>query len=142
MPERRVQRFCDQAHQDGRAVQSDGRYLTVVEVARRQRPRPLREAGAGRCGEPEALAQKFYQELPAEIAHLEQALEREDRVRLKTLRSWCSEGGGRTEIHGPIAVRLFQAAENEKSWTFCVRWLPSSPRVRVRVPAPGGLNSP
>ncbi len=89
-----------------------GRYLKVVPIA--QEPTISKDA-AHRS----ALTQKFYQELPAEIAQIEEAIERQDRVQIKEIAQLLvgtAAAAGLKDI-APQAAKLLQAAESERSWT-------------------------
>jgi CheY-like chemotaxis protein/anti-sigma regulatory factor (Ser/Thr protein kinase) len=91
-----------------------GRYLNVVEVSRETVSAADASAAASRA----AQAQKFYQELPDELAQMEQAIEREDRVRLKEVAQLLlgnAAAAGLKEV-APQAARLLQSAESERSW--------------------------
>jgi len=89
-----------------------GRYLKVTEISKTK-------AAAG-AGAPDAAAsqQKFFQELPAELAKIQQAIEREDRVVLKEAAQLLlgkSAAAGLKEV-APQAARLLHGAECEQSW--------------------------
>jgi signal transduction histidine kinase/DNA-binding response OmpR family regulator len=87
------------------------RYLKVVEVA--QEPALVKGASAAT-----AQAQKFYQELPDELAQIEQAIEREDREQLKEVAQLLlgkATAAGLKDL-APQAAKLLQSAENERSW--------------------------
>jgi signal transduction histidine kinase/CheY-like chemotaxis protein len=90
-----------------------GRYLRVVQVP--QEPALAeRASAAGR----ETQAQKFYQDLPAQIAQIEQAIERQDRVRLQEVAKLLlgkAAAAGLKDV-APQAAKLLQAAESEHSW--------------------------
>ena len=63
-------------------------------------------------------AQKFYQELPAELSQIEQAIEREDRVQLKEVAQLLlgnAAAAGLKDV-APQAAKLMQSAESERSW--------------------------
>jgi signal transduction histidine kinase/CheY-like chemotaxis protein/HPt (histidine-containing phosphotransfer) domain-containing protein len=93
-------------------IKAIGRHLTMVRVAK---PVPRAEGAATGA---EALAQKFYQELPAEVEQIEQAVEREDRVQLKEAAQLLlgkSSTAGLKDVAAK-AARLLHAAENEQSW--------------------------
>ncbi len=88
-----------------------GRYLKVVEVAREP---ANAEAAASRA----AQAEKFHQELPAEIAQIEEAIERQDRERVKEVAQLLlgkAAAAGLKDI-APQAAKLLHAAESERSW--------------------------
>jgi signal transduction histidine kinase/DNA-binding response OmpR family regulator len=87
-----------------------GRYLKVVEVSKK----PAAEGAAGAA----ASQQKFYQDLPTELAQIQQAIEREDRVQLKEAAQLLlgkSSAAGLKDI-APQAARLLHSAECEQSW--------------------------
>jgi len=95
----------------GSLLKAIGRYLKVVEVVKDP---ALAEAAANR----DALAQKFYQELPAELEQIDQAIEREDRVRLKEAAQLLlgkSAAAGLKDV-APEAAKLLHMAEKEQSW--------------------------
>jgi signal transduction histidine kinase/CheY-like chemotaxis protein len=93
-----------------------GRYMTVDEVVKE--PAQTKEASDGAASRA-ALAQKFYQDFPAELEQMEQAIEREDRIRLKEVAQLLlgmSAAAGLKDV-APHAFRLFQSAESERSWS-------------------------
>jgi signal transduction histidine kinase/CheY-like chemotaxis protein len=91
-----------------------GRYLKVVPVV----PEPAladEAAAASRA----AQAQKFFQELPDELAQIEQAIERQDREQIKEVAQLMlgkAAAAGLKNV-APQAAKLLQSAENEQSWT-------------------------
>ena len=83
-----------------------GRYLAVTPVAP--------EGAAGR----EALVQKFYEELRREIGQIEEAVERQDRERIKEIAQLVlgkAAAAGVKDV-APEAAKLLHAAESERSW--------------------------
>ncbi|MDP9175590.1 MAG: ATP-binding protein [Planctomycetota bacterium] len=89
-----------------------GRYLKVVHVAKE--PALSADAALNRA----AQQQKFYQELPAEIAQLQQAIERQDRVRLKEIAQLVlgkAAAAGLKDV-APQTAKLLHSAESEPSW--------------------------
>ena len=92
-----------------------GRYLKVEQLDKAALSPDAAAAAANRA----AQAQKFQQELPAEIAQMEQAVERQDRVRLKEVAQLVlgtAATVGLKEI-ASSAAKLLMAAESEQSWT-------------------------
>jgi CheY-like chemotaxis protein len=92
-----------------------GRYLRVVQVA--QEPALTEEASAVAASR-EAQAQKFYQELPAELAQIEQAIERQDRARFQDVAKLLlgkAAAAGLKDV-APQAAKLLRSAESERSW--------------------------
>jgi signal transduction histidine kinase/DNA-binding response OmpR family regulator len=92
-----------------------GRYLRVVPVT--QAPVATVDASTAAANRA-ALAQKFFQDLPAELVQIEQAIERQDRVRLKEVAQLLlgkAAAAGLKDV-APQAARLLQSAESERSW--------------------------
>jgi Amt family ammonium transporter len=87
-----------------------GKYLTVEQVKEQSKA----DAPVDR----EALAAEFFKELPDEIEQMQEAIEREDRVRLTEIAQLIlgkAAAAGLKEI-APDAVRLMQSTEGESSW--------------------------
>jgi signal transduction histidine kinase/CheY-like chemotaxis protein/HPt (histidine-containing phosphotransfer) domain-containing protein len=96
-------------------IKAIGRHLKVVVV---KKEAPLTADAAAAAANRAALAQKFQQQLPGELAQMEQAIEREDRVRLKEVAQLIlgtASAAGLKEV-APQAARLLMAAESEQSW--------------------------
>ena len=92
-----------------------GRYLTVVPVAPKA---GLSQDSAAAAANRAALVQKFYQELPGEIEQIEQAIVRQDRVRVKEISQLVlgkAAAAGLKDV-APQAAKLMQSAESEPSW--------------------------
>ena len=92
-----------------------GRYLRVVQVA--QKPAFTQDASAVAASR-EAQAQKFYKDLPAELAQIDQAIERQDRARFQDIAKLLlgrAAAAGLNDV-APQAAKLLQAAESERSW--------------------------
>jgi len=96
-----------------------GRYLAVIPVvpALVESTAPAAATAAVPVNVADS-ARRFYQDLTAELAQIEQAIERQDRVRLKDLAQLIL---GRASAAGlkeaaPQAAKLLQAAECEPSW--------------------------
>jgi signal transduction histidine kinase/CheY-like chemotaxis protein len=90
-----------------------GRYLRVVQVA----AEPALAEGASAASRA-ALAQKFYQEVPSQIAQMEQAIERHDRARFQDVAKLLlgkAAAAGLKDV-APQAAKLLQSAESERSW--------------------------
>ncbi len=65
------------------------------------------------------MAQKFYQELPDELAQIRQAIEREDREKMKEVAQLMlgkAAAAGLKNV-APQAAKLLRSAETERSWT-------------------------
>jgi signal transduction histidine kinase/CheY-like chemotaxis protein len=95
-------------------VKAMGRYLSVVKV---EKP-AAKKGAAGAAASRDTVAEKFYQELPAELEQIEQAVDREDRVQLKEASQLLlgkSSTAGLKDIAAK-AARLLHAALNEQSW--------------------------
>jgi CheY-like chemotaxis protein len=93
-----------------------GRYMKVTQVARQSSL--IQPASAEKAVVPAATAEKFYQDLPAELEQLEQAVERQDRVQLKEVAQLIlgkAATAGLKDI-APQAAKLLLSAENEQSW--------------------------
>jgi signal transduction histidine kinase/DNA-binding response OmpR family regulator len=91
-----------------------GKYLKVVQAAEA----PAIPETAPAAASPAADGQKFYAELAEEITQMEEAVERQDRVRLKEIAQLLlgkAATAGLKEI-APQAARLLNSAESEKSW--------------------------
>jgi Amt family ammonium transporter len=91
-----------------------GRYLNVVKVAKEPK-----KDDATSAAKRVAAAQKFYQDLPGELAQIDEAVEREDRVQLKEIAQLIlgtAATAGLKDV-APQAAKLMQSAENETSWT-------------------------
>jgi signal transduction histidine kinase/DNA-binding response OmpR family regulator len=93
-----------------------GRYLKVEEIA----PQPALFTKDAPAATPSraARAQQFYQMLPAELAQMEQAVEREDRVRLKEIAQLLlgtAAAAGLKDL-APQIAKLLMSAESERSW--------------------------
>ena len=92
-----------------------GRYLKVVEVA----PEPaIKEPASAAPVSRAELARKFHEELPAELAQIDQALEREDRVQLKEVAQLLlgrAAAAGLKDV-ATQAAKLLHCAESERSW--------------------------
>jgi CheY-like chemotaxis protein/HPt (histidine-containing phosphotransfer) domain-containing protein len=87
-----------------------GKYLKVTPVGQ--------EATAADAAANAARAQKFYQELPEELSEIEEAIEREDRERIKEVAQLLlgkAAAAGLKDV-APGAAKLLHAAECEKSW--------------------------
>ena len=96
-----------------------GRYLQVVEVAAEPSGKLIATGPAPDAPSRAAQVQHFFQNLPAELQQMEQAIEREDRVRLKEvaqLMLGTAAAAGLKEI-APRVARLLMAAESEPSWS-------------------------
>jgi signal transduction histidine kinase/CheY-like chemotaxis protein/HPt (histidine-containing phosphotransfer) domain-containing protein len=92
-----------------------GRYLTVRPDA----PESSSKADAAAAASRAARVQKFFEELPDELAQIEQAVERQDRVQLKEVVQLVlgkAATAGLKEL-APRAGKLLQSAESEQSWT-------------------------
>lgn len=92
-----------------------GRYLKVVEVA--QEPASAKESAGSAASRP-AKVQQFYQDMPVELARMDQAIEREDRVRLKEivqLMVGTAAAAGLKDVV-PQVERLLRSIETEQSW--------------------------
>jgi signal transduction histidine kinase/CheY-like chemotaxis protein len=90
-----------------------GRYLRVAQVAQESA-----EGAAATAASRAAQAQKFYQELGAEIAQIEEAIERQDRERVKEIAQLVlgkASAAGLKDV-APGAAKLLHAAESERSW--------------------------
>ena len=93
-------------------IKAIGKYLKVVDTSKEQ-------ATGADTAKRAVLAQKFNQELPTEIAQLEEAVERQDRQQLKDVAKLVlgkAAAAGLKDI-APAAAKLLMAAENEQSWT-------------------------
>ncbi len=92
-----------------------GRYLKVVPVV----PAPaLTEGASAAAASRAAQAQKFHQELPDEIAQIEQAIERQDREQVKEVAQLLlgkAAAAGLKDVV-PQAAKLLHSAESEPSW--------------------------
>jgi signal transduction histidine kinase/CheY-like chemotaxis protein len=92
-----------------------GRYLKVVPVD----TKPVAQEGAPAAAAGNAsLAQKFYQELPDELAQIKQAIEREDREQIKEVAQLVlgkAAAAGLKDV-APQAAKLLRSAESERSW--------------------------
>jgi len=91
-----------------------GRYLTVEQVT----DEPADPQQAAEVVSPEALVAKFYEELSEELQEIDEAIERQDRVRLKELIQLLL---GRASAAGlkdlaPDIARLWQASQGETPW--------------------------
>jgi len=96
-------------------VKAMGRYLKVVPIA--PEPAISKEVAAATINRA-ALAQKFYQDLPEELAQIEQSIEREDRAQFKEVAQLLlgkAAAAGLKEL-APQAAKLLQSAESERSW--------------------------
>jgi CheY-like chemotaxis protein len=92
-----------------------GKYLTVVPVAPKA---ALSQDSAAAAALRATLVQKFYQELPGEIEQIEEAIVRQDRVRVKELAQLVlgkAAAAGLKDV-APQAAKLVQSAESEPSW--------------------------
>jgi signal transduction histidine kinase/CheY-like chemotaxis protein len=92
-----------------------GRYLKVEKVAPKPRLIESATAAPAAAGVP---AEKFYQDLAAELAQLDEAIEREDRVQLKEIAQLVlgmAAAAGLKDV-APQAAKLLNSAENERSW--------------------------
>jgi signal transduction histidine kinase/DNA-binding response OmpR family regulator len=95
-------------------IKAIGRYLRVVPVAKPGAAKEDSTAAANRA----LSAQKFYQELPAEIVQMEQAIERQDRERIKEVSKLVlgrAAAAGLKEIAAE-AAKLLMASESNQSW--------------------------
>jgi CheY-like chemotaxis protein/HPt (histidine-containing phosphotransfer) domain-containing protein len=92
-----------------------GRYLSVVQVAKEP---VLTADAAAAAASRAALAQKFYQELPEDLAQIEEAIERQDRERVKEVAQLLLGKASAAWLKdvAPEAAKLLMSAENEKSW--------------------------
>jgi signal transduction histidine kinase/CheY-like chemotaxis protein len=98
-----------------------GRYLAVTAVpqqavAATSASAPATDANAAPAKT--AQVEKFYQDLPAELADIAQATERQDRERLKEVAQLVlgkATAAGLKEV-APQAAKLVQTAESERSW--------------------------
>jgi signal transduction histidine kinase/CheY-like chemotaxis protein len=92
-----------------------GRYLKVVPVV----PKPAMSADEVAASASRASqAHKFQQDLPAELVQIEQAIERQDRQRVKELAQLIlgkAVTAGLKDL-APQAAKLYQSAESEQSW--------------------------
>jgi CheY-like chemotaxis protein len=91
-----------------------GKYLKVVQIVET----PAIPETAPVAASPLTDAQKFYDELADEIALMEEAIERQDRVRLKEIAQLLlgkAAAAGLKEL-APEAAKLLNSAESEKSW--------------------------
>ncbi|MGA3068409.1 MAG: ATP-binding protein [Tepidisphaeraceae bacterium] len=91
------------------------RYLRVEQVAKEAAP--TKEANAAAATRA-ALVQKFYKQLPFELAQIEQAIERQDRTQLKEVAQLVlgmASAAGLKEV-APQAAKLLHLAESERSW--------------------------
>jgi HPt (histidine-containing phosphotransfer) domain-containing protein len=64
------------------------------------------------------LVQKFYQELPDELAQIRQAIDREDREQIKEVAQLVlgkAAAAGLKDV-APQAAKLLRSAESERSW--------------------------
>jgi len=92
-----------------------GRYLKVVQIAKQ--PALTKEAAATVASRAEQ-AEKFQQELPSELAQIEQAIEREDRERVKEIAQLLlgkAAAAGLKDV-APQAAKLLHSVESERSW--------------------------
>jgi DNA-binding response OmpR family regulator len=92
-----------------------GRYLKVVQVA--QEP-ALTEDVSAIAASRAAQVEKFYQELPSELAQIEQAIEQKDRVRLKEIVQLIlgkAAAAGLKNV-APQAAKLLHSAQRERTW--------------------------
>jgi CheY-like chemotaxis protein len=91
-----------------------GKYLKVEKVTKETTQAETASAAVTHAMQ----TQKFYQDLPGEIAQLEEAIEREDRVQLKEIAQLLlgmAATAGLKDV-APAAAKLLHAAENERSW--------------------------
>jgi signal transduction histidine kinase/CheY-like chemotaxis protein len=92
-----------------------GRYLKVVPVDLE----PVAKEGAPAAAAGNAtLVQKFYQELPDELAQIRQAIDREDREQIKEVAQLVlgkAAAAGLKDV-APQAAKLLRSAESERSW--------------------------
>ncbi len=91
-----------------------GRYLKVATVV--AEPATAKDAIA--VPEPVNPAEKFYQELPADLDQIEEAIQRQDRERLREIAQLLL---GKTTTAGlrdvaPSAAKLLQSTLGENSW--------------------------
>jgi signal transduction histidine kinase/DNA-binding NarL/FixJ family response regulator len=95
-------------------IKAIGRYLKVVPVAKTPTTKEDATAAANRA----LLVQKFYQELPAELVQMEQAIERQDRDRIKDISKLVlgtAAAAGLKEVAAE-AAKLLMSAEGNQSW--------------------------
>ena len=93
-------------------IKAMGRYLKVAPIPK-EAPKEDASAAAKR-----ALAQKFYQDLPTELAQMEQAIERQDREVVKEVAKLVlgkAAAAGLKDLAAQ-AARLLMTAENDQSW--------------------------
>jgi signal transduction histidine kinase/CheY-like chemotaxis protein len=96
-------------------IKAIGRFLRVVPVAKQAALTPDAAAAAANRA---IAAQKFYSELPAELAQIEQAIERQDRQRIKDVAQLVlgkAAAAGLKDIAAE-AAKLVMGAETEQSW--------------------------
>jgi signal transduction histidine kinase/CheY-like chemotaxis protein len=94
-----------------------GKYLKVTAVTAEPATKAAIVAPAAPVNHAMQV-QKFYQDLPAELEQIEQAIERQDRVQLKEVAQLLlgkAATAGLKEI-APQAAKLMQSAEFETSW--------------------------
>jgi signal transduction histidine kinase/CheY-like chemotaxis protein len=92
-----------------------GRYLAVAQVGQET---ALTEDASTATASRQVLAQKFYEELAAELAQIEQAIERQDRVRIKEVAQLLlgkAAAAGLKDVAAQ-AAKLLRSAESERSW--------------------------
>jgi CheY-like chemotaxis protein len=93
-----------------------GRYLMVADAAGKEPV--LTEKAPAVAVSRETLVQKFYEELAGELAQIEQAIERQDRVRLREAAQLLlgkAAAAGLNDVAAQ-AAKLWQSAESERSW--------------------------
>jgi signal transduction histidine kinase/DNA-binding NarL/FixJ family response regulator len=94
-------------------IKAMGRYMKVTDISKENKEDAATLAARA------ALAQKFYQELPTQLAQIDQAIEKQDRVRLQEAAQLVlgkAATAGLKDI-APQAARLLHSAQNEQSWT-------------------------
>jgi signal transduction histidine kinase/DNA-binding response OmpR family regulator len=107
--------FVTKPIQMEKLLKAIGRFLTIVPVA--QKPAVKADPSAATISR-EAQAEKFYLELPAELAQIEESIGRQDRVRVKEVAQLIlgkATAAGLTHV-APQAAKLVQSAESDRSW--------------------------
>jgi CheY-like chemotaxis protein/HPt (histidine-containing phosphotransfer) domain-containing protein len=92
------------------------KYMTIEQVKQAPAPGTVKDETSTEGST--SQAQKFYQELPEELADMQQAIERQDRERLKEVAQLIlgkAAAAGLKQV-APEAAKLLHAAESEQSW--------------------------
>jgi signal transduction histidine kinase/CheY-like chemotaxis protein/HPt (histidine-containing phosphotransfer) domain-containing protein len=107
--------FVTKPIQMEKLLKAMGRYLTIVPVVPKS---ALKAETAAVTASRAAQVRKFYEDLPGELEQIEQAIVRQDRVRVKEIAQLMlgkAAAAGLKEV-APQAAKLMQSAESEPSW--------------------------